>query len=225
MDSEAIKKLDVHSLLNRNRASEDKQFVPPQDPEEIPGKQVRDTPFEIVEVEQIDDLTKNFGNPHSSKNIVKQDVQEQTINEILDKYNKKYNLDLQYANFQDALNLATEGDKVKSELMQAVVSNSILGLVDFTNFSLIILACKQIQGLVTEMLEGDELGPEDKVVLLDRIFLWISRLQGLKMMYSPTDIDHIVKRMEQSKLRSGGNGSKLAINKILDILKLGKKTE
>lgn len=224
MDGETIKKLDVHALLKKSRTESTEQFALPRDVGEVPESQARDEVLD-AEVVQIDTLTKDFSNPHSSKNIVKQDIQERTINEILDKYNKKYNLDLKYGNFQDALNLATEGDKVKGELMQAVVSNSILSLVDFTNFSLIILACKQIQGLVSEMLEGDEIGPDDKVVLLDRIFLWISRLQGLKMMYSQTDIDHIVKRLEQNKLRSGDGGSKIAINKILDILKLGQKKD
>lgn len=231
MEENAIRKLDVNSLLTRKVTKETVEetivnptSTPNMDTAPCIGGR-RGSEIIEAEVTNIDDLTGNFGNPHLPSSLKTGDVQEQTINEILSKYNKKYDLDLHYGTLQDSLNLAVEGDKLKSSLMNGIVANSILSLVDYTNFLLIITCCKQIQGLVGDLLEGDNLGTDDKVVLLDRCFLWITRLQGLKSMYTPTDIEHIIKRMESNKIRTGGTNANAAITKILEILKLGKKED
>ena len=225
MDSETIKKLDVHSLLKKTRVETTEQIVLSPTSSEVPKiSQARDDTLD-VEIEQLDSLTKQFNNPHVPKVICKQDLQERTVNEILDKYNKKYNLDLKYGNLQDALELAVEGDAVKSSLMNGVVGNSILSMVDYSNFLLILMICKSLNGVVNELLEGDNLSDEERLVLIDRLFTWSQKLQTVKAMYSPTDIAHLVKRVEQQNLRNKSDGSKVAINKILDILKLGQKKD
>jgi len=214
MEQDAVRRLDVQSLLKRTKVETTEEVIVA-----TPKEQSTPKPVCInAELDEIDEATKVLSNPPA--NLSKTAVSESGIREILDKYNAKYNLNLEYSTLNDALDLAVMADQNKGEIANAIVNNSIVAVVDFTMFSLTILACKQINGLVTEMLEGDELPPDQKVVLLDRIFLWINRLQATKAQYSSIDLDHLVKKFQRKAATSGV--SQNLVNKLISLLKLDK---
>ena len=229
MDIGDIRRLDVKSLLGKKTTRvettrvETTEFVQSQQNDSSPKDslvEIKDESNEIKNeaVNELDELGNQliaFG-PRSNEAD-----KETTLKNILEKYNKKYNTNLEYSTLTDALDLAVSADKSKSELTNAIVNNSISAVCDFTTFSMIILVCQQINGVITELLEDNTISIDARVSLVDRLFLWIQRLQSVKSIYSKQDIDHLIRKFENKNVQSGN--AKIAVSKLLSLLKLDSK--
>lgn len=223
MEADDIRRLDVKSLLRKTTRVETTEVIETQPKESSPKDSLIEIQSESNEikndaVQELDEMTSqliSFG-PRTDDNS-----KENTLKEILDKYNKRYNTNLEYTTLTDAIDLAVGADKSKSELTSAIINNSIVASVDFTIFSMIILACQQINGLIAELLQDTTISIEARVSLVDRLFLWIQRLQSVKSIYSKQDIDHLIRKFENKNVQSGN--AKIAVSKLLSLLKLDSK--
>jgi len=227
MDADKIRRLDVHQFLKKTTttvhtteevavASAPTAVVDPK--VELVEIQAESEDIKSDAINEADELSSqlvSFG-PRMDPN-----KKETTLRDILAKYNKKYGTDLEYTTLTEALDLAVSADKAKSELTNAIVNNSIVAAVDYTMFSMVILVCQQINGVITDLLNDDTLSIEARVSLVDRLFLWINRLQGVKSIYSKSDIDHLIRKFENNNVSNSGS-AKLAISKLLSLLKLDK---
>ena len=226
MDANEIRHLDIKSLLKKTTTTKVETTteevavaspVPKSPKDELIEVQAETESIKdnaVQEAEELSSQLVSFGTRVDEKN------KESTLKDILAKYNKKYGTDLEYSTLTDALDLAVSADKAKNELTNAIVNNSIVAVVDYTMFSMVILVCQQINGVISELLNDDTLNVEARVALVDRIFLWINRLQSTKSIYSKSDIDHLIRKFERNNLQS--NNAKLAINKLLSLFKLDR---
>lgn len=222
MEPDSIKRLDVHSLLKRTKIETTEEVLQSSSLSDQ-GIELQPSSMPIgTQIQSIEYMTKGMSKrkdclPEGTCNA------NSEIKDILCKYNEKYGINLEYSTLTDALDLAVTANKYESELTNAIVSNSISAVVDFTMFSMAIQVCNQINGLVSRLLASDDLTDEAKVSLVDRMFLWMNRLQQMKDVYSKMDIDHIVRKYEQNRTRSSGNSQ--VIEKLLNLLKIGKSKE
>ena len=224
MNESELKHLDISDLLSNNdvkitRVTESVEVNKNKATNDAADKIINDTDF-ATQIDNIDvnmALAESQFNTDLSKPIISESS-EQFINDVLDKYNKQYGTNVQLGTIKDAIEIGIASNTMDKELLNAMMSNTITTMVNYTTFSMVVVLCQNLNTLVRDMLESPSLNNEMKLVIVDRLFGWVDRLNNIKSRFTESDIQSIVDRINSNKNINGEN-SKI-VKKLIDLFRI-----
>jgi len=183
---------------------------------------IRETDLQ-ADLKDIDENIRKVGETPTNYDIttvVNNSDSDSLIADVITQYNEKYGTDIKIASIKDAISIAVNADEIKGELSTAMISNTVIALVDYTQFSMTIILCQQLNTLVKRLIESEELDNVSKLQVIDRLFNWLEKLDQIKARYDQKNIDAIIKRMESARRMDAGSSQ--AVTKLLNLLRKTK---
>jgi len=183
MEAEEVKHLDIDNILkNTNGAvklsktttvTEEVHVMPTQqDVEMIPTEEelqqadaklklvghqiIRETDLQ-ADIKDIDENIKKVGETPTNYDIttvVNNSDSDKLIVDVINQYNEKYGTDIKIASIKDAISIAVNANEIQGELSSAMISNTVIALVDYTQFSMAIMLCQQLNSLVRNLISS-----------------------------------------------------------------------
>lgn len=183
---------------------------------------IRETDLQ-ADIKDIDENIKRVGETPTNYDIttvVNNSDSDKLIVDVINQYNEKYGTDIKIASIKDAISIAVNANEIQGELSSAMISNTVIALVDYTQFSMAIMLCQQLNSLVRNLIESEELDNVTKLQVIDRLFNWLEKLDQIKARYTQRNIDAIMKRMESARRMDAGSSQ--AVTKLLNLLRKTK---